>query len=97
MKVKKTKHTAKFKAKLALEALKGERTIQDLASKNALHPTQITRWKKQLELGIDDIFDSKKKKDGVKKYEAKEAELFEEIGRLKYELDWLKKKAAKFD
>jgi transposase len=97
MKVKKTKHTAKFKGKLALEALRGDKTIQELASKNALHPTQITRWRKQLEGGIDDIFDTKRKKDSSKKVEAKEAELFEEIGRLKYELDWLKKKAAKFD
>lgn len=97
MSTKRTKHSAKFKKKMALEALKGDKTISDIASKNNLHPTQITKWKKQLEEGMEDIFVNVRKNKGKDKNEIKEAKLFEEIGRLKFELDWLKKKAALFD
>ena len=97
MSTKRVKHTAKFKGKIALEALRGEKTISELASKNQLHPTQITRWKKQLESGIEEIFETAKEAKAKKGNEIPESEFFEEIGRLKFELDWLKKKAALFD
>jgi putative transposase len=97
MSTKRTKHSAKFKKKMALEALKGDKTISDIASRNNLHPTQITKWKKQFEEGMEDIFTNIKKSKRKNNDGIKEAELFEEIGRLKFELDWLKKKAALFD
>ena len=97
MSTKRVKHSAKFKGKIALEALRGEKTISELASKNQLHPTQITRWKKQLEAGIEEIFETAKEAKTKKGNEIPESEFFEEIGRLKFELDWLKKKAALFD
>ena len=94
---KRNKHTSKFKGKIALEALRGKNTVSEIASKNQLHPTQITRWKKQLEKGIPDIFETGKEAKIKKEKGHKESELFEEIGRLKFELDWLKKKVAIFD
>jgi putative transposase len=91
MGITKTQKTAKSKSKIALEALKGDQTISEIASKNSVHPTQVTRWKKQLEVGMIEIFEKgpvKEKKASINR----ESELFEEIGRLKFELDWLKKK-----
>jgi transposase len=96
MGITKTQKTAKSKSKIAWEALKGEQTISEIASKNSVHPTQVTRWKKQLEVGMIEIFEKgpvKEKKASINR----ESELFEEIGRLKFELDWLKKKAANFN
>ena len=96
MNTKKTKYTAKLKGKIAIEALKGEKTISEIASNHGLHPTQVNRWKAQLNNGLEEIFDKNSKKE--KKIAGnREADLFEEIGRLKFELDWLKKKAANFN
>ena len=85
------RYDPEFKAKVAFEALKGEETLSSLSSKYGIHPNQITKWKKQLQSGMKDIF-----KDGRKKPDARndelENKLYEEIGRLKFELDWLKKK-----
>ena len=86
-------HSAGFKAKVALAALKGDRTVNQLAGQYDVHPTQIHAWKKQLLAGADAIF-----ANGAKIAEAdaaaREAELYEQIGRLKMELEWLKKKVA---
>jgi putative transposase len=97
MSTKRIKHTAKFKGKIALEAIKGDKTISEIASKNQLHPSQITRWKKLLEKGTEEFFEKDKGAKSKKGKEIKESDLFEEIGRLKFELEWLKKKAALFD
>jgi putative transposase len=76
-----------FKAKVALEAIKGHRTIGELAAKHKLHATQINLWKKQL-------LDSGKKSKQADTNEPQTAELYEQIGRLKVKLEWLKKKVA---
>ena len=91
MSTKKQRLTAKSKGKIALEALRGDRTINEIASKNGLHPTQVSRLKAQLSEGIEGIFDKKTSRN-EREALTKESELFEEIGRLKFELDWLKKK-----
>src|SRR5260370_32502414 len=95
MKGKRKQHTAAFKAQVALAALKGDRTVNELASHYAVHPTLIHGWKKQLLQGAEGVF-----ANGVKAVaadaEAAQAELFEQIGRLKRELEWLKKKVAPF-
>lgn len=85
-----------FKAKVALEAIKGHRTIGELAAKHKLHATQINLWKKQLLAGADGVFEnggSKPSKQAASD-EPQTAELYEQIGRLKVELEWLKKKVA---
>jgi transposase len=86
-------YTAAFKAKVALATLKGDKTAAQVASEFGVHPTLLTAWKKQLLDGAEALFGSSAKPD-TKDTEAREAQLFEEIGRLKFELDWVKKKSA---
>jgi putative transposase len=83
-----------FKAKVALESVKEIRTIGELAKKHQLHVTQINLWKKQLVDGAERIFESDRKSPGETSDEPQIAELYEQIGRLKVELEWLKKKVA---
>ena len=92
---KRKSHSAAFKAQVALAAVKGERTINELASLHGVHPTMIHAWKKQLLDNIEEVFQSGAKSSNAE-HEALQAQLYEQIGRLKTELDWLKKKAASF-
>lgn len=82
-----------FKAKVALEAIKGLKTISEIATTHKVHPTQITLWKKQLLDGAVTVFESGSAKKAPSE-EPSPAELYEQIGRLKIELDWIKKKVA---
>lgn len=83
-----------FKAKVALEAIKGHRTISELAARHKLHATQINLWKKQLVEGAEGIFETGNGKPLPASDEPQSAELYEQIGRLKVQLEWLKKKVA---
>jgi putative transposase len=82
-----------FKAKVALDAVRGLKTVSELAAFHKVHPTQITLWKKQLLAGAETVFESGSSKKAVTD-EPSSAELYEQIGRLKIELDWVKKKVA---
>ena len=90
---KRKKHTAAFKAQVALAAHKGDKTVNELASQYGVHPTLVHSWKKQLLAGADQVF-SNGVKAAASDAEAGKAELFEQIGRLKMELEWLKKKVG---
>ena len=90
------RHSASFKAKVALEAAKRTRTVAELAKAYQVHPVQISQWKKQLLDGIESLFRDGRRRDHDES-QAIQAELYEQIGRLKMELEWLKKKVARFD
>jgi transposase-like protein len=85
------KHSGAFKAKVALEAIKGERTLNELAGHFEIHPTQVVQWKQRLVTGSVDLFNGGVERDAAAD-EALRARLYQEIGEMKVELDWLKKK-----
>lgn len=91
--MKRKSFTTEFKSKVAIEALKSHRTISELASEFGVHATQINGWKRQLLTGANDIF-SKKPAKQAEDHEAEKECLYSQIGRLKVELDWLKKKTG---
>ncbi len=88
-----TKRTSEFKAKVALAAIRGDQTVAELASLYKVHPNQITNWKRQAQEQLVTAFDSKKAKS-LKADEKLKEELYRQIGQLKVELDWLKKKSG---
>jgi len=89
MSKKKRNHSAAFKAKVALDAIKGDKTLSELASQYSLHPTQIQQWKKKLLEGSKDIFGSSEKER--KNNESEVKELHAKIGQLTMERDFLAK------
>lgn len=88
--------TSKFKAKVAIEALKGHQTVNQIAAEFDVHPSQVNGWKKQLLEGSGDIF-SKGRKQQAENVEEEKDKLYSQIGRLKVEVDWLKKKTGHLD
>ena len=90
---KRKQHSAAFKAQVALAAVKGDKAVNELAGHYGVHPTLIHAWKKQLLAGADQVF-SNGAKAAAHDAEADKAELVEQIGRLKMELEWLKKKVG---
>jgi transposase-like protein len=90
---KRKQHTAAFKAQVALAALRGDKTVNELAAQFGVHPTLIHDWKKKLLEGAAGIFEGGPKAAAAPA-EGQQAELFEQIGRLKVELEWLKKKVG---
>jgi transposase-like protein len=90
---KRKQYTAAFKAQVALAALKGDKTVNELAGQFGVHPTLIHEWKRHLLAGAEAVF-ANGSKAATSDTEADKAELFEQIGRLKMELEWLKKKVG---
>lgn len=88
------RHSATEKARVAIEALREIKTVSEIAAAYGVHPTQVSQWKKQLLEGAPLAFDAD---SGGRDRTAEQAELFEQIGRLKMELEWLKKKSAAVD
>ena len=92
---KRRRHPAAYKFRVALEALEGNKTISQLSSEHEVHASLIQAWKRQLLEEGPSVFATNG--DGKQReQEAQEAELYEQIGRLKMELEWLKKKVARF-
>ena len=88
------RHDASTKARVALEAIKERETVAQISKRFEVHPTQVHQWKRKLEEHAEELF---LRENGSKPTESFETtELYEQIGRLKMELDWLKKKAAQF-
>jgi putative transposase len=85
-------HSAEFKAKVALEAIKAERTLNEIAADYEVHPVQVQQWKKLALSGLASVFGSKKDQEAANQ-EALTAQLYQQIGQLKVEVDWLKKKS----
>jgi transposase-like protein len=88
------RHSPEFKAKVALEAIKERRTVNEIAGEMAIHPVQVSQWKKIATDSLSAAFGKQSKPD---QNEALISRLYQEIGQLKVELDWLKKKSAKIN
>jgi putative transposase len=86
-------YSADFKAKVAIAAIKGDKTVNEIASTFSVHPNQVTTWKKQALDSIPDAFSSRLSRQADEDENLK-ARLYQEIGQLKVELDWLKKKVG---
>lgn len=91
---KRRRHSAAFKARVALEAAKQTRTIAELAKAYQVHPVQISQWKKQLLDGAETLFRDGRQRER-EQGQAIQAELYEKIGRLNMEIEWLKKSVAR--
>ncbi len=86
-------YSADLKGKIAVEAIKGQRTIQEIASHYDIHPTMVTNWKKQLLDGDTEIVSSGRGHTAEADEQLK-AELYQQIGKLQVDLEWLKKKSG---
>jgi putative transposase len=91
MSTQRKRYSAQVKAQVALDAIKGQKTANEIASEYGVHPTQIAQWKKQALEALPQIFSNRRQKAAQEEEELKAA-LYQEIGQLKVELDWLHKK-----
>jgi len=104
MKTTRNRYSADFKARLALEVIKGNQTVNEIASTAQVHPSQLVqwfgcahhKWKKQLLESLPTVFADKRVKDHKAQEELTD-QLYQQIGQLKVELDWLKKKVGRLD
>jgi len=92
-KKKRKVHSAEFKAKVGLEAVRGVKTINEIGQEFGVHPVQVGQWKKAIQDQASSLFESKRGPKPVAEYREPE-KLYSEIGKLKVELDWLKKKSG---
>ncbi len=86
-------HTAEFKAKVGLEAVRGLNTINEIGQEYGVHPVQVGQWKKEILEQAKTLFEGKRGPKPVAEHQSPEL-LYGEIGKLKVELDWLKKKSG---
>jgi transposase-like protein len=89
-------YSAEFKTKVVLAVLKGDKTINEISSLYSVHPNQVMNWKKQAVSAIPESFSAKRVRQ-EKDDEDLKAQLYQQIGQLKVELDWLKKKVGVFN
>ena len=94
--MKRKSHSAEFKSRVALEAIRGEKTIAEIASIYEVHPNVVGQWKRQVLAQLPDIFSNRKRRRKEDESALRDR-LYQEIGQLKVELDWLKKKTGFID
>ena len=85
-------YSSDLKARVALEAIKGQKTANEIAAEYSVHPTQIAQWKKQALEGLPELF-STRRSEQAKSEEALISSLYQQIGQLKVQVDWLEKKS----
>ncbi len=93
MKNQRRKHTAEFKARIALEAIRGIDTLNEIAAKYEVHPVQVGNWKKELLDRVPELFERKNASKN-KDEELERAQLEQKVGQLSMEVDWLEKKCV---
>ena len=91
--MKRKRYSSKFKAAVALEAIRGLRTINEIASEHGVHPNQISQWKKKALESLPDLFTSNHRRSQESEAQLKDR-LYQQIGQLQVELEWLKKKTG---
>ena len=94
--MKRKQHSKEFKAKVALEALKEHKTINEIAAEYEVHPTQINTWKKRALEALPEAFSRGQDREAAQR-EAEQDRLYQQIGKLQVEVDWLKKKTGHLD
>lgn len=85
--------SSEFKARVALEAIRGEKTVAQLSSQYGVHASQINLWKKHTQQGMAELFDRGASRMDARRTEAQEDQLYQQIGKLQVEVDWLRKKS----
>ena len=93
MKAKRKRHEPEFKARVAIEALKNVKTIQQIAKEYDIHPVQVSDWKKKMLDGAADVFSSTTKKKSTENFDAQREQLHAKIGQQAVEIDFLVKKS----
>ena len=91
--MRRSKYSSKFKAKVALEAIRGIKTINEISTENGVHPNQVSKWKKQVLESLPGLFSANHAR-AVEGDSAERDRLYQQIGQLQYELSWLKKKTG---
>ena len=94
--MKRKQHSKEFKAKVALAALKGQKTVNEIATSYEVHPSQINAWKKRLLDSAPEAFSRGQDREAAQR-EAEQDRLYRQIGMLQVEVDWLKKKTGHLD
>lgn len=89
---KRNRYSGVYKARVAIEAIRGDKTLAELSEQYQIHPNQITNWKSKLVHDASHVFEDKRQKK--KDRDVQVDELYRQIGQLKVELDWLKKKSG---
>ena len=93
MKAKRRRHDPEFKARVALEALKGIKTIQEIAKEYEIHPVQVSDWKKKMQEGAPEVFGPGEAKQSAEEFDKEREKLHSKIGQLSVEVDFLRKKS----
>ena len=91
---KRKSYTAEFKARVAIAAIKGQETINEIASRYEVHPNLVSLWKKQAQEDLPGVFSDRRGRDARDEEQLRDR-LYQQIGQLKVELDWLKKKTGR--